>query len=107
MKGEVARLQEELQAQTDWALQLDRARAELQEHVQRLDARVLTLEDDRRQALEQLAATEEQLKQRTGWVQGLEAEAADLRRKVQAMLGSPAYRIGKRLGLCPRLDASP
>ncbi len=45
--------------------------------------------------------TREALTTRTHWARGLDAAAARLRAHLQQIYGSPAYRVGRRLGLAP------
>lgn len=105
--GVIGQLQVELSEKTQWALNLEAERAQIFANYQRLDAEAVQLRLDLKAAVDQLHATEAELAERTAWAQGLDQEVARLKADLNSLLGSPAYRIGKRLGLAPIPPSDP
>ena len=101
LKGVIEKLQSELEEQNAWALQLDAQRSEMLAAYQRLDEETGQLRADLKTCVDQLHATEAELAERTAWAQELDRHNEELTADLNAIFGSPAYRIGKRLGLAP------
>lgn len=107
LKRIIEKLQAELEEQTQWALQLDADRAETLAAYQRLDAEAGKLRSDLAAAVEQLHSTEAELEARTQWAQSLDRHVTQLTADLNAIFGSPAYRLGKRLRLAPVVGSDP
>jgi len=108
LKGVLESLQEAFEERTRWAMQLESERAEMEANFLRLSEAEGNVRQDLKACVDQLHATEAELETRTAWAQGLEREVTELRARVSSLteslagiLRSPAYRIGKRLGLAP------
>jgi SAM-dependent methyltransferase len=99
LKAIIEKLQADLDEQTQWALKLDAERSEMLANYQRLDAEAVGLRGDLRTAVDQLHHTEAELTSRTAWAQQLQSQVQQLTADLNAIFGSLAYRIGKRLGL--------
>lgn len=102
-------LRAEFDERTRWAQQLEAERGELVANYQRLSEEEQKVRQDLQACVDQLRATEAELENRTGWARDLERQVGELSGRVSeltealaAILRSPAYRIGKRLGLAPR-----
>jgi len=114
LKGVIEKLQAELQERTAWALQLDAEREEMAANYQRLEQDAAKCASDLVAAVEQLRRTEGDLEERTRWALSLDEQVRQLHGRVQQLtddlnllFGSPAYRIGKRIGLAPVPDSDP
>jgi SAM-dependent methyltransferase len=113
LKGILESLRAEFEERTRWAVQLESERAEVDANYRILAEKEDQVRCDLKACVDQLHATEAELEARTAWAQGLEREVGELRQRVAtlteslaALLGSPAYRIGKRLGLAPKYSIS-
>jgi SAM-dependent methyltransferase len=113
IKGLLESLRAEFEERTRWAMQLETERAELDANYRILAEKEDQVRRDLKACVDQLHATEAELEARTAWAQGLEREVGELRQRVSvlteslaALLGSPAYRIGKRLGLAPEVHGA-
>ena len=120
-------MEEENEKKTAWANQLQEkldARTELEERTQRalklkaeLDRAVENfrkLEADKDDLLRELGKSvklldeaEQRVIERTSWAQRLDRDLTQTREQLAAVYGSPAYRIGRRLGLAPNPAADP
>ncbi len=99
--GEIIRtLQSDIEEKTQWALNLEAERVRLVEEV-------ASVRRDLKTCVDQLHATEAELENRTAWAQSLDQQVARLTADLNAWLGSPAYRIGKRLRLAPIPSSDP
>ncbi|MBI3694910.1 MAG: methyltransferase domain-containing protein [Acidobacteria bacterium] len=114
LKGLLENLQVLFDERTAWALQLEAERADLAANYQRLEAEAEKVRADLKACVNQLHATEADLEERTRWAQSLdrqreemEARIARLTADLNSLYGSPAYRIGKRLGLAPVPPSDP
>jgi hypothetical protein len=100
-------LQAELAEKTEWARSLEVEKTKIFDSYQRLDAEAVQLRRDLKTSVDQLHATEADVADRTAWAQGLDLQVARLTADLNSLLGSPAYRIGKRLGLAPIPPSDP
>ncbi len=108
LKVVIEKLQTELGERTAWALQLDAEREEMTANYHRLEQAAEKCTTDLGACVEQLHRTEADLEERTRWALSLDEQVRQLNGRVQqltddlnSLFGSPAYRIGKRLGLAP------
>ena len=126
-KEAVQRLEEENEKKTAWANQLQEkldACTELEERTQwvlrlkaELDRAVENfhkLEADKDDLLRELGKSvklldeaEQRVIERTSWAQRLDRDLTQAREQLAGVYGSPAYRIGRRLGLAPNPAADP
>ena len=114
LKALFADLEAQLDERTAWALHLEGERAELAANYQRLEAEAEKVRNDLKACVDQLHATEAELEERTRWAQSLDRQREELEDRIgrltadlNALFGSPAYRIGKRLGLAPVPPSDP
>jgi SAM-dependent methyltransferase len=107
VEREVERLQAALDQQREWNLKLQAENAELLANYRRLEEQVNQVRADLKTCVDQLHATEAELTDRTAWAQGLDRQVAQLTADLNAILRSPAYRIGKRLRLSPATASDP
>ncbi len=107
LKRLIEQLQSELDEQRQWNLKLEAERTEILANYQRLEAEATQLHADLKACVDQLHATEAELEQRTLWAQSLDRQVQQLTADLNAILGSPAYRIGKRIGLAPIPPSDP
>ncbi|HYM09388.1 MAG TPA: methyltransferase domain-containing protein [Bryobacterales bacterium] len=107
LKGVVEGLQAELDQQREWNLKLQAENVEVLANYRRLEEQVNQVRADLKTCVDQLHATEAELADRTAWAQGLDRQVAQLTSDLNAILGSPAYRIGKRLRLAPVTASDP
>ena len=116
------RLEEENEKKTAWARELQEkldARGELEERIQwalklnaELDRAVenfRALEADKddvvgelEKSVKLLDEVEQRVIERTNWAQRLDRDLEQAREQLAALYGSPAYRIGRLLGLAPK-----
>jgi len=108
LQGLLEKLQAEFEERSRWALELESERAELAANFSRLSEEAEKTRQDLKACVDQLHSTEAELESRTAWAQDLDRQLAAAARRVSsltetlaAILRSPAYRIGKRLGLAP------
>jgi SAM-dependent methyltransferase len=107
LKSLIEKLQLELDEQRQWNLKLEGERNEILAHYQRLEQEANQLRADLKACVDQLHATEDDLAGRTLWAQSLDRKVADLTADLNALYGSLAYRIGKRLRLAPTPPSDP
>jgi SAM-dependent methyltransferase len=107
LQGLLDALQAEFEARSRWALQLEGERAELQSAYARLDAEAQKLRSDLQACVDQLHTTEAELDSRTAWALGLDKQVQALTADLNALFGSPAYKLGRRLGLAPTPPSDP
>ncbi|MBI3697370.1 MAG: hypothetical protein HY238_21350, partial [Acidobacteria bacterium] len=114
LKGLLENLQVLFDERTAWALQLEAERADLAANYQRLEAEAEKVRADLKACVNQLHATEADLEERTRWAQSLDRQREEMAARIAALtadlnslFGSPAYRIGKRLGLAPVPPSDP
>lgn len=114
-EAEVGRLQGiyevlrgEFEKRTRWAVRLEQERGELEAEYQRLSEDERKVRLDLKTCVDQLHSTEADLEERTAWAQDLDGQLGVLGERVrrlaaelEAVRRSPAYRIGKRVGLAP------
>ena len=108
LKVVIEGLQKELEEKTAWALKLEAERSEITANYQRLQQEAGQVRADLKACVDQLHQTEADLEERTRWALSLDEQLTQLNGRVQQLtadlnllFGSPAYRIGKRLGLAP------
>ncbi len=107
LKGLLEKTQKELDEQTQWALKLDVERTEILSNFQSLDEEANRLRSDLAVTVHQLHSTETDLADRTAWALSLDARVQQLTADLNVLFGSLAYRIGKRLSLCPEVPSDP
>ncbi len=114
LKAVIEKLQAELEERTAWALQLDAEREEMAANYKRLEQDAAKCMSDLGACVEQLHRTEGDLEERTRWALSLDQQVRQLNGQVRQLtddlnllFGSPAYRIGKRLGLAPVPQSDP
>ena len=101
-------LQEKLDARTDleertqWALKLDAELDRAVENFRRLEADKDDVVGDLEKSVKLLDEAEQRVIERTNWAQRLDRDLEQAREQLAALYGSPAYRIGRRLGLAPQ-----
>lgn len=108
LKGVLEALRAEFEERTRWAMQLEAERGELEANYRRLAEEDEKVRRELKACVDQLHTTEAELESRTAWARDLDVQVQELGRRVgeltaslAAILGSPAYRIGKRIGLAP------
>jgi chromosome segregation ATPase len=108
------KLQKDLAEHTEWnrTLAAERTeilaeRTEILGNYQALETETSELRMHLQSCLHQLHLTEVQLSERTRWAQEMEHQIRHLTADLNALFGSLAYRIGKRIGLSPVPPSDP
>jgi hypothetical protein len=107
IQAALAALQAEYEERTQWALRLEAQRSELEAAYQRLDGEAQKLRQDLKACVDQLNSTESELEARTAWARSLDQQVQRLTADLNRLFGSPAYKIGRRVGLAPTPPSDP
>ena len=91
VRADFARLEKEFEERTEWARGLEADYRDALEKYAALEERT------NRERIE----LEERVRERSEWALSLDKEIENLRDRLQALYASPAYRLGRRLGLAP------
>jgi hypothetical protein len=91
-------LEAKLDERTKWSVQLEAENKEVVANYQRLEQQHQSTQAELRKCVELLDRAEQTVIERTQW-------AHRLTRDLEAVYASPAYRLGRRLGLAPNPPA--
>ena len=100
-------LQEKLDARTDleertqWALKLNAELDRAVKNFRKLEADKDDVVGELEKSVKLLDEAEQRVIERTSWAQRLDRDLTQAREQLASVYGSPAYRIGRRLGLAP------
>ncbi len=97
----------ELEERTQWALKLKAEMDRAMENFRKLEADKDDVVRDLEKSVRLLDDAEQRVIERTGWAQRLDRDLTKAREQLASVYGSPAYRIGRRLGLAPSPAADP
>ncbi len=91
----------DLEERTQWALKLNAELDRAVENFRKLEADKDDLVGELGKSVKLLDAAEQRVIKRTSWAQRLDRDLTQAREQLAGVYGSPAYRIGRRLGLAP------
>ena len=97
----------ELEERTKWALKLKSELDRAIENFRKLEADRDDVVRELEKSMRLLDDAEQRVIERTGWAQRLDRDLTKAREQLASVYGSPAYRIGRRLGLAPSPAADP
>ena len=97
----------ELEERTQWALKLNAELDRAVENFRKLEADKDGVVGDLEKSVKLLDEAEQRVIERTEWARRLDRDLVQAREQLAALYGSPAYRIGRRLGLAPKPAPNP
>ena len=106
LDDKLARYEEYLEEKTQWALRLQDELKRAAENYRRLEAHKAEKHQELGKCVRLLDDAEQQVIERTDWAKRVERQLGEVAEWLANLYASPAYRVGRRLGLAPEAPAA-
>ena len=105
LDDKLARYEQDLEEKTQWALRLQDELNRGVENYRQLEAHKAEKHQELGKCVRLLDDAEQQVIERTDWAKRVERQLGEIHEQLAHVYASPAYRVGRRLGLAPEAPA--
>ena len=105
LDDKLARYEEHLEESAQWALRLQDELNRAAENYRQLEAHKAEKHQELQKCVRLLDETEQRVIERTDWAKRVEQQLGEIGEQLASVYASPAYRVGRRLGLAPEAPA--
>ena len=105
LDDELTHYEQYLEEKTQWALRLQDELKRAAENYRRLEAHKAEKHQELQKCVTLLDETEQRVIERTDWAKRVERQLGEVAERLANLYASPAYRVGRRLGLAPEAPA--